>query len=113
MCNNNNNNNNNNCTLTVAEFALHECDIPLSTFQTFQINHILLVRKGVPSITSDFCSVAVDGYMVTDTSIGWGMEFGSLEKRPAFVDYWSKLKERDAVKRAAELDDALIPKAAD
>lgn len=45
--------------------------------------------------------------------IGWGMEFGSIEKRPAFVHYWSNLKDRDALKRAAELDDALIPETED
>lgn len=38
--------------------------------------------------------------------IGWGMQFKSIEARPAFEEYWARLRERDACKRAAELDDA-------
>ena len=42
--------------------------------------------------------------------IGWGMQFGWLERRPAFEAYWNGLAARPAYKRAAELDDAAIPK---
>lgn len=41
--------------------------------------------------------------------IGWGMQFGTLESRPAFVDYWQRLSGRAAYKKATELDDALAP----
>jgi glutathione S-transferase len=44
------------------------------------------------------------------SQIGWGLEFGSIDKRPAFADYWSRISDRPARIRAAELDDALIPK---
>jgi len=41
--------------------------------------------------------------------IGWGMQFGTLEPRPAFVDYWQRLTARAAYQKATELDDALAP----
>lgn len=41
--------------------------------------------------------------------IGWGMMFGSLEKRPAFEKYWARVSDRDAHRRANELDDAAMP----
>ena len=39
--------------------------------------------------------------------IGWGMLAGTIEKRPAFVDYWSRLEHRDARQRAEAIDDAV------
>ena len=42
------------------------------------------------------------------SQIGWGMQFGSIERRPAFERYWSRLAERPAAIRAREIDDALI-----
>jgi glutathione S-transferase len=41
--------------------------------------------------------------------IGFGMMFGTVEKRPAFVQYWERLNARPAARRAKELDDALMP----
>jgi len=41
--------------------------------------------------------------------IGWGMQFGSLEKRPSFTAYWERLSSRPAYTKATELDDALAP----
>jgi glutathione S-transferase len=50
---------------------------------------------------------AADVYV--GSQIGWGMMFGSIEKRPAFEDYFTRLQARPAAKRANELDDALTP----
>lgn len=47
------------------------------------------------------------------SQIGWGLQFESMEKRPAFEKYWARLSERPAYRRAIELDDALLPKPAD
>lgn len=44
-------------------------------------------------------------------SIGWGMQFGMIEKRPEFVAYWERISQRPAYLRAQKLDDELIPKA--
>jgi glutathione S-transferase len=39
--------------------------------------------------------------------IGWGMQIGALERRPAFVAYASKLQARPAAERAAVIDNEL------
>jgi glutathione S-transferase len=51
---------------------------------------------------------AADVYV--GSQIGWGMMFGTLEKRPAFEAYSARLRERPAAKRAHELDEAAAPK---
>jgi len=40
------------------------------------------------------------------SQIGFGLQFGSIEKRPSFAQYWQKVSDRDAYRRANELDDA-------
>ncbi|MEO8812210.1 MAG: glutathione S-transferase family protein [Caulobacteraceae bacterium] len=40
--------------------------------------------------------------------IGWGMQFGTIERRPAFERYFERLSRRPAAVRAIEIDDALI-----
>ena len=62
--------------------------------------------KGRQYIAGDRFSAA-DVYV--GAQIGWGMQFGWLEKRPAFVEYSERLLARPAAKRAAEIDDALVP----
>lgn len=64
-------------------------------------------------------AVSGSGYVAGETftaadvyvgmQIGWGLQFGSIESRPAFQTYWDKVKDRDAYRRATELDDALMP----
>ncbi len=39
--------------------------------------------------------------------VGWGLQFGTIDKRQAFADYWARVSNRDACARANELDDAL------
>jgi glutathione S-transferase len=51
---------------------------------------------------------AADVYV--GSQIGFGLRFGSIEKRPAFERYWAGLSVRAAALRAAEIDDALIPR---
>ena len=48
---------------------------------------------------------AADVYL--GAQIGWGMMFGTIEKRPAFERYWQRLSARPAAQRAQEIDDAL------
>ncbi len=58
--------------------------------------------------------IAGDTFTAADVFIGshiwWGMQFGTIEKRPAFETYWNKLENRPAHLRATELDDAAMPK---
>ena len=51
---------------------------------------------------------AADVYV--GSQIGWGLMFGTIEKRPAFEDYVGRLQSRPAARRANELDDAAMPK---
>ena len=58
--------------------------------------------------------VAGDRFSAADVyfgaQIGWGMRFGSMEKRPAFERYWERIGNRPAALRATAIDDALMPK---
>lgn len=51
---------------------------------------------------------AVDVYL--GSQISWGLMFGTIEERPAFVSYAGRLQGRPAVQRAAAKDDALMPR---
>jgi glutathione S-transferase len=42
------------------------------------------------------------------SGIGFGMQFGTIEKRPAFERYWQRVSTRPAALRAKEIDDALV-----
>lgn len=53
---------------------------------------------------------AADVYV--GSHIGWGLRFGSIEKRPAFKDYLARVSDRPAYKRANELDDAAMAQVA-
>ena len=45
------------------------------------------------------------------SQVAWGLQFGSIETRPAFVRYAERLQARPAYKRASEIDDKLIAQA--
>ncbi len=46
---------------------------------------------------------AADVYV--GSQIGWGLEFGTIEDRPAFSKYWELVRDREARRRASEIDD--------
>ncbi|MBW8321268.1 MAG: glutathione S-transferase family protein [Rhizobium sp.] len=46
---------------------------------------------------------AADVYV--SSHIGWGLQFGSIEKRPAFETYLARVSDRPAFRRAKEKDD--------
>jgi glutathione S-transferase len=51
---------------------------------------------------------AADLYL--GSHLGFGMQFGTIEKRPAFAHYVQRLSARPAAQRAKEIDDALAAK---
>lgn len=51
---------------------------------------------------------AADIYL--GSQIGFGLQFGSFEARPAFQRYWAGLSARPAFLKATAIDDALMPK---
>jgi glutathione S-transferase len=69
------------------------------------LNALETAVSGKQYIAGDRFSAA-DVYV--GAQIGWGMMFGTIEKRPAFEAYWAGISQRPAAKRASEIDDALI-----
>jgi glutathione S-transferase len=58
-----------------------------------------------PYLAGEHFSVA-DIYL--GSQIGFGLRFGTIEKRPAFLAYWERVGTRPAFARAAAIDDALL-----
>ncbi len=69
------------------------------------LNALETAIKGRDYVLGDAFSAA-DVYF--GSHIGWGMQFGAIEKRPLFVAYDERLQNRPAAVRAREIDDKLI-----
>jgi glutathione S-transferase len=75
-------------------------------------------REAVTGALADWLDtytyIAGDSFTAADvyvgSHIGWGMQFGTIEKRPAFERYVARLYQRPAAQRAREIDDALAAK---
>lgn len=61
--------------------------------------------RGGAWIAADFFTAA-DLYV--GSQIGFGLRFGTLEKRPGFEDYVARVTDRDAYRRAGKLDDEAL-----
>ena len=63
---------------------------------------------------SDTPFVAGERFTAADVyvgaAVGWGLQFGTLPDRPAFRAYRERVEAREAFRRAAAMDDALMPK---
>ena len=74
------------------------------------------VMKTLEDAVSSTNYLVGDSFTAADvyvgSQIGFGLMFGTIEKRPAFERYWDRLKVRPAFARARQIDDALVPKAA-
>jgi glutathione S-transferase len=62
--------------------------------------------SGTPYLAGDTFTAA-DVYV--GSQLGFGLQFGMIEKRPVFVDYVGRLTTRPAAIRAKQIDDALTP----
>jgi glutathione S-transferase len=73
-----------------------------------RFEHVIDALEGAVS-RADY--VVGDSFTTADvclgSGIGFGMQFGTIEKRPAFERYWQWLSARPAALRAKEIDDAL------
>ena len=79
-----------------------------------------MVGYGSIEAVSDALELAVAGreYIVGDrfsaadvyvgSHLGWGLQFGTFERRPAFEQYLGRVMNRPAAVRAREIDDALL-----
>jgi glutathione S-transferase len=72
--------------------------------QSDLLNGLETAIRGKDYILGDTFSAA-DVYF--GSHIGWGMQFGSIEKRPVFEAYNERLQNRPANIRAREIDDKL------
>jgi glutathione S-transferase len=75
------------------------------------VDHVL---KTLEAAVAQGNYLAGDSFTAADlyvgSHIGFGMMFGTIEKRPAFVQYWERISARPACRRAKELDDAQAEK---
>ncbi len=57
--------------------------------------------------------IAGDRFSAADvyvgSQIGWGLQFKTIESRPGFEAYWARVSDREAYRRANELDDVAMP----
>jgi glutathione S-transferase len=60
-----------------------------------------------PYIAGDLFTAA-DVYV--GSHIGWGLAFGSIDSRPGFAEYFARVSDRDAWRRANALDDKAAEK---
>jgi glutathione S-transferase len=63
------------------------------------------------SVSAYICGeqfTAADVYV--GSQIGWGLQFGTIEKRASFEAYSARLRQREAAVRASQLDDADMAK---
>lgn len=71
------------------------------------------VMNALESAVSGHDYIVGDRFTAADiyvgSQIGWGMMFGTIEKRPAFERYWARIGSRPAAMRARQIDDALKP----
>lgn len=73
--------------------------------------HYDLVIETLASATSGTPFIAGDRFTAADVYVGahvmWGMQFGSIPKRPEFEAYAARLADRPALKTAQSIDDQL------
>ena len=71
------------------------------------------VMDTVEAALSNDGYIAGDAFTAADvyagSQIGWGLQFGTIDKRPAFERYFEKLCGRAAYKKAQMLDDEAMP----
>jgi len=72
-----------------------------------------LVMDSLQQALADGGYIAGETFSAADvyvgSQIGFGLRFGTIEARPGFAEYWELVSNRDACRRATELDDAATP----
>jgi glutathione S-transferase len=70
------------------------------------LNTLEIAVAGKDYLLGDRFSAA-DVYL--GAHLGWGMQLGTIEKRPSLESYTSRILRRPARLRADEIDNALMP----
>ncbi|MGI9433683.1 MAG: glutathione S-transferase family protein [Geminicoccaceae bacterium] len=77
--------------------------------------NFMAVMDTLEKAVGDGGFIAGDRFSAADVyigaQIGWGLQFGTMEKRPAFEAYWARVSDRDAYRRATARDDAAMAEA--
>ena len=89
-------------------------EVPAEKLATVGYGSFENVMDAMEHALSDKAYIAGNEFSAADvycgSHIGWGLQFNSIEDRPAFRAYWGRLQEREALLRAAQIDDELIAK---
>ncbi|MGH1481881.1 MAG: glutathione S-transferase family protein [Geminicoccales bacterium] len=88
-------------------------EVPKDKEATAGYGNYEMVRDTLEQAVSGDGYLAGDAFSAVDVYIGaqiaFGLQFKSIEQRPAFVSYVARLSKREAYQRAAALDDAAMP----
>lgn len=87
-------------------------DVPKDRERMIGYGNLADVMTTLETAVKAHSYIAGDTFSAADVyvgaQIGWGMQFGTIEKRPAFEAYFGRLSARPAYLRAAEKDDAAL-----
>lgn len=93
----------------ITNRAFH-CEPPVEKARSVGYGTYDDVMKALEIAVSTTAYIAGDRFTAADVYVGsqiqFGLQFGTLEKKPAFISYWERLRTRPALLRAAELDNA-------
>ncbi len=82
--------------------------VPAGREATAGYGTLATTLDALESAVSDSLYVAGDTFTAADVYVGsqvsWGLLFGTIEKREAFESYAARVTDRDAYRRANELD---------
>lgn len=101
-----------------AASGLKLCEVDMTPEQEMQLGsgRFETVVDTLASAVRGRHYIAGDRFSAADiyvgSHIGWGMEFGTLEKRPEFVEYWGGLKNRPAHLRTEQMIEKALTKQA-
>ncbi len=99
-----------------AAVGLRACNVNLNAEQEMQLGcgHLERVTDVLADAVRGRQYIAGERFSAADVyvgaHIGWAMLFGTLEKRPEFIEYWSELKDRPANRRSEELAEKAMSK---
>jgi glutathione S-transferase len=86
--------------------------VPQERERMMGYGNIEQVMKALEAAVSRANYLVGDRFTAADlyvgSQIGYGLMFGTIEKRPAFEQYWQRISSRPACLRAKETDDALV-----
>ncbi|MDJ1158570.1 glutathione S-transferase family protein [Chelatococcus sp. SYSU_G07232] len=85
--------------------------VPLERERQVGYGNMANVLNAIEGALSQSDYIAGDRFTAADVyvgaQIGWGMSFGTIEKRAVFERYWQRICTRPAAVRAKEIDDTL------